>query len=109
MLANLFKLNSLFIGIDDDGKILGIESRTPKDKEKFVHRIFTLIKNRIRPGFLIRIDFEEIRNYTVAKIFVPRGEEPLYFMDGIIYIRHGDSDIKPEPELVKKILAEYAF
>ena len=92
MLANLFKLNSLFIEIDDDGKILGIESRTPKDKEKFVHRIFTLIKNRIRPGLLIRIDFEEIRNYTVAKIFVPRGEEPLYFMDGIIYIRHGDSD-----------------
>jgi len=100
---------TIFIGIDDDGKILGIDAKTPKDKERFIHHIFTLIKNKIKPGLLVRIDFEEIRDYIIAKIFIPRGEEPLYFMDGVIYIRHGDSDIKADPELVKKILTEYSF
>jgi len=47
--------------------------------------------------------------YTVCTLFVPRGEEPLHFLDGVIYLRYGSSDIKAQPEMVKRLLAAHAF
>lgn len=97
---------TIFVGIDDEGKIKGIEAKTLKAKDVFRTKILNLIKNRIKPYPLVNISFEEIRGYTIAKVFVPRGEELLYFLDGIIYIRDGGSDVKAQPERVKKIISE---
>jgi hypothetical protein len=99
---------TIFIGIDDEGRINGINVRTPKEKDNFRSKIFNLIRNKITPYLLVDIDFEEIRGYAVAKIFVPRGEELFYFLEGVIYVRDGGSDRKGQPEIVKKIAFEYA-
>jgi predicted HTH transcriptional regulator len=40
--------------------------------------------------------------------FVPRGDDPLYFLDGVIYVRHGSADVKAQPELVRRLLEEFA-
>lgn len=66
---------TIFIGIDDEGKIKGINEKTLKEKDNFRSKIFNLIRNKIKPYLLVDIDFEEIRGYVVAKIFVPRGED----------------------------------
>jgi hypothetical protein len=100
---------TIFIGIDDDGKITGIDVKTPKEKDNFRNRIFNLIRNNINPYLLVDIDFEESRGYVVSKIFVPRGEDLFYFLDGVIYVRDGGSDRKNQPEIVKKIIFEHAF
>lgn len=98
---------TIFIGIDDEGKINGINVKTPKEKDNFRTKIFNLIRNKIKPYLLVDIDFEEIRGYVVAKIFIPRGEELLYYLEGVIYVRDGNSDKKGQPEIVKKIVSEY--
>jgi hypothetical protein len=100
---------TIFLGIDDEGKISGINVNTPKEKDNFRTKIFNLIRNKIRPYLLVAIDFEEIRGYVVMKIFVPRGEELFYFFEGVIYVRDGGSDRKDQPEIVKKIVSEYVF
>jgi len=43
------------------------------------------------------------------RVFVPRGEEPLYYLTGVIYVRFGPTDIRAQPEMVKRLLAAYAF
>lgn len=99
---------TIFIGIDDEGKISGINVKTPKEKDNFRSKIFNLISNKIKPYLLVAIAFEEIRGYVVAKIFVPRGEDLFYFLEGLIYVRDGNSDKKAQPEIVKTIVSKYA-
>jgi hypothetical protein len=98
---------TIFIGIDDDGKIAGIHAKTPKEKDNFRTKILNLIRNKVKPYILADIEFEEIREFIVVKIFIPRGEEFLYYLDGIIYARDGNADRKAPPEIVKKIISEY--
>ena len=93
----------VFVGIDDNAHPVGANLATPKDKEIFVHKICSLVRARIRPLITIDIDFQNIRDCVIAIIKVPRGSELFYFLDGIIYSRYGDSDIKAEPEMVKKM------
>lgn len=99
---------TIFIGVDDAGKIVGIKLDTPGEKSSFAHRIYTVVRQRIKPIPPIDMVFEEIRGYVVAKVVVARGDERLYFLDGIIYVRHGDSDVKGEPSVVSRILQQYA-
>jgi uncharacterized protein YuzE len=98
---------AIFIGIDDDGKITGIDANTPKKKDIFCQKIHNLVKNKIKPYPIIKIDFEEIRGYIIARIFVPRGEEMLYCLNGVVYVRDGNSDVIAQPEIIKKIVMEY--
>lgn len=98
---------TIFIGIDDEGKITGIDLKTPKEKDKFRTKISNLIRNKIEPYLLVDINFDDIRGYIVAKIFVPRGEELFYFLGGLIYIRDGNADRKAPPEIIKGIAAKY--
>jgi hypothetical protein len=98
---------TIFIGVDDSGHIEDQRLNNPKDKERLVHKITSLVKNHIKPLSFFTIDFVSLRNCTIARLFVPRGEEPLYYLDGIIYVRHQDSDRKAEPDIVKNILIHY--
>ena len=98
---------TLLLGIDDKAHVKGLTIATPKEKEELVHKIFRLINDRISPTLFVRVDFEIIRDCTVAKIFIPRGDEPLFYLDGRIYVRFGDSNVIAQPELVKKILTEH--
>jgi len=99
---------TIFVGVDDTGKIVGFKLETPGEKSSFAHKIYTLVRQRIKPIPPIDITFEEIRGYVVAKVIVARGDERLYFLDGVIYVRHGDSDVKGEPSVVSRILEQYA-
>jgi len=99
---------TIFVGIEDDGKIKGISADDPKQKDSIAHRIYQLARQRVKPSPEILIDFIQAGPLTICRLFVPRGEEPLYFLDGVIYVRYGSSDIKAQPEIVKKLLAVYA-
>ena len=94
----------VFVGVDDNAHPVGANLTTAKDKEVFTHKIFTLVRTRIRPLVTVDIDFQNIRECIIASIKVPRGNDLLYYLDGFIYTRYGDSDIKAEPEMVRKIL-----
>jgi hypothetical protein len=100
---------TVFIGIDDDGKIKGIALDGTRQRDQFSQRIYQAVRTRIRPAPSIQVDFVDVRSFAICRVLVPRGEEPLHFLDGIIYIRYGSSDVKAQPDLMKKLLAEYAF
>jgi schlafen family protein len=100
---------TIFIGIEDDGKVKGIKLDSPKDKDNLSQRIFQAIRQRVKPSPSIQVDFVSLRGFEICTVFVPRGEDPLYFLDGVILVRYGSSDIKAQPEIVKRLLAAHAF
>ncbi|HME31190.1 MAG TPA: ATP-binding protein [Terriglobales bacterium] len=99
---------SVFVGVEDDGKVKGVPLENQKARDSLSHRLYHAIRERIRPTPSVRIDFIEAAEHTVCRIFVPRGDDPLYFLDGVIYVRHGSADVKAQPELVRRILEEFA-
>jgi hypothetical protein len=100
---------TIFIGIEDDGKIKGIKLDSPKEKDRLSQRIYQVIRQRVKPSPSIQVDFVDLRGFDICRIFVPRGEDPLYFLDGVILVRYGSADIKAQPEIVKRLLAAFAF
>jgi hypothetical protein len=101
---------TIFIGIEDDGNIHGLRPDDgAKGRDALAERIHQAVRHRIRPVPLIQVDFVEIGDRAICRVFVPRGEQPLYVIDGIIYVRDGASDIKAPPERVLKLVQEYSF
>jgi uncharacterized protein YuzE len=99
---------TIFIGIEDNGNIHGLRFEGAKGPAALADRIHQVVRSRIRPVLLIQVDFVEAEGLTVCRVFVPRGEQPLHVLDGVIYVRDGASDIKAPPERVLKLIEEHA-
>jgi len=100
---------TIFIGVDDEGRVRGVELPTMKARDEFRHRMFSLVRDRIQPCPAVELDFEEVDGVVVARVFVRRGEAPLHYFRGVSYVRDGESSVTPRPEQVTRILAEYAL
>jgi len=99
---------TIFIGIEDNGDVHGLRLDGAKARDALLERIHQAVRNRLRAVPLIQVDFLQVEEPTVCRIFVPRGDQPLHVMDGIIYVRDGAADIKAPPERVLRLMEEYA-
>jgi hypothetical protein len=99
----------ILIGVDDEARVKGITLEGPKQRDVFSSRIYNIVRQRVRPTPFIQIEYAEVRGFNVCRILVPRGDAPLHFLDGVIYVRYGASDIKAQPEIVKRILTQWTL
>jgi hypothetical protein len=97
-----------FIGIDDVGHVKGLELDF-QQRDRLERRIRQLVRSRIKPTPPIQLTFEDVRDLTVAKITVARGEAPVYMIGGVIYLRYGSADVQAQPEDLRRLVAEFAF
>jgi schlafen family protein len=100
---------TVFIGIDDEGRVRGLEFQSSKAKDEFRHKVYSLVRDRIQPIPAVDLDFEPTAGMEVARLFVRRGDALLYYFRGVNFIRHGESNVIPRPEQIVRILDEYAF
>jgi hypothetical protein len=98
----------IFVGIDDDGHIKGLELDF-KQKDRFEQKIRQLVRNRVKPMPPVEVAFLDVRGFVIAKISVARGDAPAYMIGGAIYVRSGSSDVQAQPEDLKRLVTEYAF
>lgn len=99
---------TIFIGVDDTGKIVGLDLDF-KQRDRLEQKIRQLARNRIKPTPPIQVDFEAVQSLNVAKIIVARGDDLAYLMAGVIYIRHGSGDVQAQPEDLRRLISEYAI
>jgi len=97
----------IFIGIDDSGHIIGLELDF-KQRDRLEQKIRQLARSRIRPIPVVQVGFENARGLEVARVTVPRGEEPADMIGGVVYIRNGSSDVQAQPEDLRRLIVEYA-
>jgi predicted HTH transcriptional regulator len=53
------------------------------------------------------VDFIEHQGKIVVRVFVPRGNKPLYFLNHEIYVRVQMSSMRATPEQVDEILRRH--
>ena len=99
---------TIFIGIDDHGKIVGLPLETLEARGKFRERILNAIRSRIKPLVDVYIDFESVEGALVAKVFVSRGEERLYYLDGRVYERVENENVIAEPDRIQRLIEQFA-
>ncbi len=98
---------TIFLGINNKAEVVGIDCETAEQKDQELQRIRNVTTQAIRPAIPVRVDFLVHQGKTVARIFVPRGEHPLYFLENEIYVREQTSSMKGTPEQVQRILTKF--
>jgi hypothetical protein len=95
---------TIFLGVNNNTEVVGIDCDTAQKKDEELLRIRNITTQKIKPTISVHLDFVVHQGKTVARIFVPRGEQPLYFLNHEIYVREQTTSMKATPEQVEKIL-----
>jgi hypothetical protein len=98
---------TIFLGVNDNAKIVGIDCDTAKKRDEELQRIRNITTQSIKPAISVRVDFILEQEKTVLRIFVPRGEQPLYFLNHEIYVREQTASMKATPEQVEGVLSKF--
>lgn len=97
---------SIFIGVRDDGTVVGAEdAATLSERDSWRHRIAQIATKTVRPPNPVTVYFPEHAGSVVVKIWVPEGSAPIYYVDDIAYIRNIDESRKATHEEVEDFIA----
>lgn len=98
----------IFVGVDDAGHVKGL-GLDYSAKDRMERKIRQLVRSTIRPTPPLQLTFEDHRGLVILRIVVARGEEPVYLLNGAIYVRYGSSDVQAQPEDLRRLVSEYAL
>jgi hypothetical protein len=98
---------TIFLGVNNNGEVVGIDCDTAQKKDAELLRIHNITTQVIKPAILVHVDFIVHQGKTVVRIFVPRGEQPLYFFNHEIYVRDQTTSMTATPEQVEGILTNF--
>jgi Putative DNA-binding domain len=98
---------TIFLGIADNCEVVGVDCDTPSKKDHELKRIREITTQSIKPAVSVKVDFLTYHGKVVIRVFVPRGDQPLFFLNREIYVREQTSSMKTTPEQVERILAKF--
>lgn len=80
----------IFIGIDDNGNVKGLDER---QIERYQKKIVDLIRNWIEPQVKPKVEVTELREKKIIIVSIPKGNNsPYHYKDHGVYIRVGSTD-----------------
>lgn len=100
---------SIYIGVDDDGTVLGIE-----DSDKTMLCIASMLRDSIHPDIMmfITINTEQIDNLNVIHLNITAGSNKPYYLikNGLkpsgVYVRQGSASVPASPEQIRQMIKE---
>jgi ATP-dependent DNA helicase RecG len=98
---------TIFLGVNNNAEVVGIDCDTAQKKDEELQRIRNIITQAIKPTISVQVDFIVHQGKTVVRIFVPRGDQPLYFLNHEIFVREQTSSMNATPEQVEGIMAKF--
>jgi tetratricopeptide (TPR) repeat protein len=99
---------NIFLGVRDDGTVCGVPAlQSPQDRDRLRDRIAGVCGNGVNPPAQLEVYFVSSQDHTVVKIFVPKGPDPVYYVDGRPYVRHLDQSRPATPVEVARLIAEH--
>jgi hypothetical protein len=96
----------IFLGVEDDGKVSGLNMQDLA-RDDINNRISNLAHQSIDPPVKVSVDFFQAGSAIFALIEVPKGSEPVYFVNGCPYIRVLASTRKATASQVKELHEHY--
>jgi hypothetical protein len=77
----------IYLGVDDDGRIAGINEAEIISYDKFQQRIAGITTNIIRPAISVMVQQYRVGDKMILQINVPKGSEPVYYVRNVPYVR----------------------
>lgn len=96
----------VFLGVDNDGTISGLDIQD-LSMDALSNRISDLAYQSIDPPVEVNIKFWEFQSRMFAVIEVSKGPEPVYFVNGIPYVRILTSSRRAKAHQVKELHRSY--
>jgi len=96
---------TIFMGATDDGQVMGmpdVEELTGRDTLQ--QRISGITSGSIKPPTAVALSFVPYQGKYVARIFVPKGVHPVYYVNNKPYLRHLDKSRQAEPDEVEDLI-----
>lgn len=95
----------IILGVDDDGNIVGLarsEGLTDAAWRDEVQQRIQGIAGMVSPRIRVGVKFIDVKGKTACDVFVPKGDEPSYYVGGVPYLRDVTVSRRAEPEEVKE-------
>lgn len=96
----------IFLGVDNDGTISGLDFQD-LSRDALSNRISNLAYQSIDPPIEVNIKFWEFQSRIFGVIEVSKGPEPVYFVNGIPYVRILTSSPRAKASQVKELHRSY--
>jgi len=101
-------IGRIYVGVGDSGQITGVDNlSTGPEKDAYQRRIAHIARDIVNPPIRVRMSFLDIECKIVVRIDVPKGEEPVYYVDYRPYTRDLSTTRKLEPSEVKSLYQQY--
>jgi hypothetical protein len=95
----------VLVGVGNNGELVGLaDAQTPEGRDRIVGRIQGYCSTAISPPVTPSLAFAEENARIVLVIAVPRGDQPLYYVDGRPIVRHLAQSRRAQPdEVVERV------
>jgi hypothetical protein len=101
---------TIYIGVDDRGNIIGITEvssiNDAKAKDDYQLRIQGTTQN-IDPPVRVKVEFLEKDSKIIARVDVPKGSEPVYYVEGRAFLRDLASSRRAKSSEVKELYQKH--
>lgn len=97
---------NIFLGIRDDGVVIGLTSvDNLLDRDALLQRIEGSTRGTVKPAITVKVDFLNAEEgKSVCRIAVPKGTEPVYYVNNVPYVRHLTESRPAEPHEVENFV-----
>jgi len=95
----------IYLGVEDDGTVAGLAGlETVKERDEFHRRVSGITRGVIQPAVAVQISLIPSNQRVIARIHVPKGSKPVYYVGHVPYVRHLDQSRPAEPEEVEALV-----
>ena len=97
----------ILLGVDDNGQLIGLENLdNPRRRDDLLQRIQGVCHHNVKPSVTVAVEFafESARVVVVAVISVPKGTQPVYYYNGVPYLRHLTESRPAQPHEVIELI-----
>ena len=98
---------SIYLGVDDDGRVVGLALASRGDIDAFDLRIRGVAEKSIDPPVRIQTHWLAVGDAIVVEIEIPPSREPIHCVDKITYIRDGSASRPARQVEILRAVREY--
>src|ERR1700693_3083897 len=99
---------NIFLGVDDSGQVVGLSEADAHQRGELLRKLRDITSTKISPRVVTETAFLTYEGKLVLRIFVPRGDQPLYSVDNLFYVRQQNSAEKATPQQIVAIVSKHA-
>lgn len=98
----------ILLGVSDSGDLIGLmEGLTPKGRDSLLRRVEGVCRGTIKPAVTPTAKWAVEHDKTVLVLLVPKGSQPVYYIQGVPYIRHITESRPAEPHEIIDLMRQW--